>query len=96
LAHFKQTYAAKPFNLALSIGCGLGTFERDSIRAGVCERLIGIDLASERIEAAKAKVEPEYQHKIDFQVASISTFVPPEGVHLIIARMVLHHIADLE
>jgi SAM-dependent methyltransferase len=96
LAHFKQTYAAKPFNLALSIGCGLGTFERDCVRAGVCERLIGIDLASERIEAAKVKVEPAYQGRIDFQVASISTFVPPKGIDLIIARMVLHHISDLE
>jgi hypothetical protein len=56
---FQRKYLPGPVDIALSLGCGLGPFERDAIRMKIAERLFAVDISPGAIGTARRAALPE-------------------------------------
>jgi 2-polyprenyl-3-methyl-5-hydroxy-6-metoxy-1,4-benzoquinol methylase len=82
--------------VALSLGCNDGEFERAIVRSGAVRTLEGIDVSEQAIAVAQ---EAARQEQVDarFSAADVNTAIlEPERYDLILSVMAMHHFADLE
>ncbi|HEY6551052.1 MAG TPA: class I SAM-dependent methyltransferase [Solirubrobacterales bacterium] len=93
---FQQHFCDPPRRNALSLGCGGGDLELRFVTSGACERIVGVDIAPERVLAATGKVPPELADRVRFEVRDLESWKPQEKYELIVAQDILHHIDDLE
>ena len=95
---FKQTYFPNAVPLALTIGCGLGPFERYAIKIGIAERFQANDISSGAIETAKAlAAEAGLSNRIDYSVVDVDHIeLPPKQYDAIFTISSAHHIYNLE
>lgn len=95
---FKESYFPQPAELALSLGCGLGGFERTAIAIGLARRFQANDLSAGAIEKAKASaLEAGMADKIEYSVANLNEIVlPPATYDAIFGISSVHHVFELE
>lgn len=96
LEHFKRSYCAQPRGLGLSLGSGDGQLEIAAVDLGIVERIIGIDISSERVKRATERIPERLQGRVEFVVENLETYKPDETFDVVFAKSVLHHIEDLE
>ncbi len=57
-----------PLRRAVSIGCGIGHFERDMVRQGIVEEIVGLDVSPSCIQkAAELAREAGYESRITYE-----------------------------
>lgn len=94
---FKRLYVSKPFEHALSVGCGEGALERDLRKKDICWRATGIDLSRSALKAARAAAARDGILRIRYRRADFNTFKLRENHHdLVFFHQSLHHVANLE
>ena len=77
----------------LDLGCGDGTFASTCVEAG-CRSYVGIDGSAPMIDRAKASVRSK---AVSFVLATMDEYAPgPDTFDLIVSRMALHYIGDLD
>lgn len=92
--HLKERYGAR--RKCLSIGCGDGGVERDMVRAGFCNQMLGIDLSPVRVGKANANVPLHLRERLEFKVANGETELHGKNFDMVLFSHSLHHIDDLE
>ena len=95
---FKDTYLPQPAELALSLGCGFGGFERIAIALGLARTFHANDLSVGAIEKAKAAaLEAGMADKIKYSVENLDEIVLPNATYDAIFRISsVHHVFELE
>jgi SAM-dependent methyltransferase len=96
--HWRRTYLPTPVPLALSVGCGFGSFERDTLRMGLAQRFDAIDISSKAIEQAKAyAAEVGLEDRISYSAVDLERETLPENRYdAIFGVSSIHHVKDLE
>lgn len=95
---FQRNYVPTPAKLALSLGCGLGGFERDAVRMGISNKFHANDISSGAIrtatdEAAKSGLGDRITYSvIDLDVESL----PVKSYDLVFGLSSVHHVFQLE
>ncbi|MGI8905472.1 MAG: class I SAM-dependent methyltransferase [Candidatus Sumerlaeaceae bacterium] len=98
LSFVKDRYCPTPRDRGLSLGCGEGSVERESIRQGVCRQMVGLDFAAAAIEIARREARSVgFQDSIRYDVADLDhiTF-SADTYDIIIASHSVHHLTHLE
>jgi len=81
-----------PLQRVASIGCGIGTLERDLVRRGIADHVVGIDATAQPIETARAAAEAEgLSSRIEYQVRDARAFLQAARVDGIFFHASLHH-----
>jgi SAM-dependent methyltransferase len=97
LEFFRREYCfAGPRRLGLSLGSGDGQLEIAAVDSGICERVVGIDIAPERVRRAMERVPERLRDRVTFVVENLETYRPDETYDIVFCKSVLHHIEDLE
>lgn len=76
----------------VDLGCGDGTFAADLMAAG-CLSYLGVDGSSGMIDIASTRLG---DGDARFVVGDVEDFALPNDVDIVTARMVLHHVADVD
>jgi SAM-dependent methyltransferase len=63
-----------------------------AVRAGLCPRLIGIDLSPSSEPAARAATDPALG--IDYRTGDVFDFAPDQPIDLVVSSLVAHHMSD--
>lgn len=98
LIWFQRTYLKQMPDLALSLGCGLGAFERDGINIKIANRFHAHDISpgaieTARKEAAKAGVGDRIAYSVlDFNNAEL----PVATYDVVFGLSAIHHVFQLE
>ncbi len=96
---FRQQIADRlPFPRALSIGCGLGALERELVRAGIADRVTGVDLAAAPLAHARRLAQHEgMAGRIRYVQSEASDLMRHRGAwDAVFFHGALHHIEDVE
>lgn len=99
LQHFFSGHLPQmPVQRALSLGCGGGNLERHLIRMGAAASIDAYDASAESIRLARQLADDEgLAGQLHYEVADINSLHLPEGAYdFIVAKMSLHHFADLD
>lgn len=94
--NFTQLLADRyKFKRGLSLGCGTGRYERSIVNSGLCDELIGVDLAPNAVEIANSTQGNE---RLRFQVGD---FLDPKTFEIaefdvIFMSHSLHHVVAVE
>lgn len=94
----KNRYCEEPKHRGISLGCGDGAAERDSIALGICQTMDAYDLSPGAIETARDQARKSgYQDKLNYTVADLDDIDLPSSVYdVVIAGQSVHHISNLE
>jgi SAM-dependent methyltransferase len=82
-----------PFSRALSVGCGVGNFERTLVEFGIVRRVTGIDASMEVIgEARRSAAEAGMGERITYAAADAREFLRSErDLDAVFFHASLHH-----
>jgi len=94
---FQQKYLPGPVDIALSLGCGLGPFERDAIRMKIAERLFAVDISPGAIESARrAAADAGMSDRISYAVLDLNSDVLPRATYdVVFGLSCIHHVFEL-
>lgn len=97
-AHWKNTFFESPAQLALSLGCGFGAFERTAISLGLAERIEACDISEGAVAQARAyAAEHGMADRITYSVQDLDNLELPEGRYdAIFGISAIHHVGNLE
>jgi SAM-dependent methyltransferase len=95
---FRRKYAPQPFELALSLGCGFGQFDRDAIRSRIALKLHSNDISAGAVEQARAAAEREgLSEQIEYSVLDLNKARFPSNTYdAVLAVSSVHHVFQLE
>lgn len=95
---FAATFAEKPFERGLSVGCGSGLLERDVLAKGICEEMEGIDFSEESIgEARFAAEEAHLTDRLTYRVEDVNALhLPRARYDIVFFHGSLHHLRQIE
>ena len=95
---FQKTYLSGPADAALSIGCGLGGFERHAIQMKIAERIYAIDISPGAIETARREAARAQMDKvISYEVLDLNTEALPLAAYSVVFGLSsIHHILNLD
>ena len=95
---FHNKYLGQRIELALSLGCGTGAFERDGIRANMARAFHAHDISPGAIATAKAEAEKiGFGHRIEYSVMNLDDAQFPEAAYdVAFGLMAVHHVFRLE
>jgi 2-polyprenyl-3-methyl-5-hydroxy-6-metoxy-1,4-benzoquinol methylase len=95
---FKRKYLLQPAELALSLGCGFGDFDRQVIKSGIARKLHSNDISVGAIERARASAEKEgLAEHIEYSVLDLNEArLPRQTYDVILAVSSIHHVFRLE
>jgi SAM-dependent methyltransferase len=95
---FARRYAAEPFGLGLSVGCGPGLLERDVLDKGICRAVDGIDFSPEAIaEAKRAAEEANLSRRLAYRVGDVNALALEAGRYdIVFFHGSLHHVRSVE
>ena len=98
LEDFRLRYLPEPPELALSLGCGFGAFDRMAVRYNFARRIHAYDLSSNAVAEAKAAAENEgIADRIEYSVADLNSIeLPPQRYDVVFAMSSIHHVFQLE
>ena len=92
-----QRYARRRFRRALSLGCGLGTFERAARRIGLADEIEGVDASEASLEIARTAATEEGLSGITYRAGNLNTLTLPRSRYDLIAfHASLHHVRSVE
>jgi 2-polyprenyl-3-methyl-5-hydroxy-6-metoxy-1,4-benzoquinol methylase len=94
----KQKYFPAPVSLCLSLGCGLGDFERGAIGLGIAKKFHAYDISSGAIETAQKRATAAgLTDQIEYGVQNLENVVLPAKTYdAIFMISSAHHIFNLE
>ncbi len=95
---FKRHLDELPASRVLSLGCGGGNLERAMIDLRLAERIDAFDVSPESIRlAAELAASAGMAERIRYAVADLDHLELPPGTYdVVIAKMALHHLENLE
>lgn len=95
---FKQAYFPAPVPLALSLGCGLGPFERRAIQLGIAKNFHANDISIDAIKTAKSlAADAGLSNRIEYSVVNLDQLtLPANSYDAIFAVSAAHHVFNLE
>lgn len=95
---FAQKYVRRAANLALSLGCGFGGFERDAIKVSLARKIHANDISEGAIAKAREyAAEAGMADKIEYSVLNLDEVtLPAETYDVIFALSSAHHVLKLE
>ena len=95
---FRQKYFPRPAELALSLGCGFGSFERFAVENGIAKKFHANDLSEGAIgKAREAAAQAGLAARIDYSVLNLDECVLPAATYdAIFALSAVHHVFQLE
>ena len=95
---FRNTYFQQPVDLALSLGCGFGKFERFGIENGVAKKIHANDLSEGAIlKAREAAAQAKLEDQIEYSVEDLDDLTLPAATYdAIFAVSAVHHVFQLE
>ena len=98
LEWFRNKYFQRPVDLALSLGCGFGGFERFGIEHRIARRIHANDLSEGAIlKAREAAAQAKLADKINYSVVNLDDFTLPAAKYdAIFALSAVHHVFQLE
>jgi len=94
LEWFAEKYVKNPAKKGISIGCGSGQMDRTAIKLGLAGKMVGIDIAPNRLQKAEelsAGMPIEY-----FQQDLNRIHLKRDSYDFAICKTILHHIENLE
>ena len=92
LRALREAVPMRPDMRVLSLGCGLGDYER--ALAGSVNRLVAVDLSSTAVAEAQRRAAADGVHNLEFRCAPIETLeFSPGSFDLVYAFGVLHHLS---
>jgi SAM-dependent methyltransferase len=94
LSRFHKLPAAK----GVSIGCGTGIAERQSLEAGLCHRMDGFDFSPASLEKARRRAqEAGLESRLRYELKDLNRErLPEESYEFALSFGCLHHIEKLE
>jgi SAM-dependent methyltransferase len=95
---FQKTYLSSRADAALSIGCGMGGFERNAIRMKIAERIFAIDISPGAIETCRREAAGAGMDKvISYEVLDLNTEVLPRSAFSVVFGLSsIHHVLNLD
>jgi len=91
-AHFVPTTVAR----GLCLGCGRGNEAREMITLGLCREVIAVDISPVLLEIAERLTQRAGVARITYRACDLDRERLPDGpFDVIVAKMSLHHCADL-
>ena len=95
---WRHQFFSSPVPLALSVGCGFGSFERAALSMGLAERFEATDLSAGAIEQAKTyAAEAGLADRVTYTVADLNRdSLPAKHYDAIFGISSVHHISALE
>ena len=95
LAGALRRQGLKPMR-GLSLACGSGRAERNTLAQGICTSFHAIDVAEDALEVAR-RVAAQENLNITYEQGDLNTIkLQPESYDLVIANNCLHHVLQLE
>ena len=95
--HFVSEHgAAVPTPLGLALRSGDGVAEKTLVRAGICERIVGLDDDDDRIDSANGRLPGNVAARVHFERGDVLTWETPAPVGLVVSHSFLHRRSDLE
>ena len=92
-----QRYAHRRFRRALSLGCGLGAFERAARRIDLADEIEGVDASEASLEIARQAAKQERLSGITYRTGNLNTLTLPRSRYDLIAfHASLHHVRSVE
>lgn len=80
----------------LSLGCGSGRAERNFLKQGLCEKFIGLDVAADAIEEARAVAAAEGL-PLNYLCQDLNALdLGEQKFDLVVCQTILHHVLNLE
>lgn len=93
----QERYVPQPQARGLSLGCGTGALERDVIQKGICESVLGLDLAPAVLALAEEECQRAGLGGITYRRADLNRLdLPPQSFDIAFFHQSLHHIEDLD
>lgn len=85
-------------DLALSLGCGFGAFDRMAVQSGFARRIHACDLSENATAQARAAAEAEgLADRIEYRLADLNNIdLPPHHYDIVFAMGSIHHVFQLE
>lgn len=98
LEDFRLRYFSEPPDLALSLGCGFGAFDRMAVRHNFARRIHACDLSANAIAVARATAEAEgITDRIEYSIADMNSIqLPRQQYDIVFAVSTVHHVFHLE
>lgn len=98
VAFFKENYFPAPVDLALSLGCGFGLYERACIESGIAKRFHANDISEGAIEKCRElALKAGLDRAIEYSVKNLDTDALPEKTYdAIFGISSVHHVFQLE
>lgn len=98
LNFFHRRYCTAPFEFGISLGCGNGAAERDSINLGICREIDGYELSPGAVQVAREQARiAGISDKIHYHIADLdSPQLPVAKYDVAIAGQSVHHVTNLE
>jgi 2-polyprenyl-3-methyl-5-hydroxy-6-metoxy-1,4-benzoquinol methylase len=95
---FQRAFLPVPVDAALSLGCGLGAFERDAIRMNIADRFSASDVSHGAIETAKREAaNAGMMSRISYEVLDLNTDELAHAAYdVVFGLSCIHHILELD
>ena len=95
---FRQKYFPQPAELALSLGCGFGGFERDGVNIGIAKKFHANDISEGAVAKAREyAAEAGLANQIEYSVLNLDDATLPAATYdAIFALSAAHHVFQLE
>ena len=98
LMWFKQTYFPRPVELALSLGCGFGRFERDAVSVGIAKKFHANDISEGAVaKARKDAADAGLANQIEYSVLNLNDATLSRATYdAVFVLSAAHHVFELE
>jgi SAM-dependent methyltransferase len=95
---FHKNFLSGPVDVALSLACGLGAFERYAVQAKIAERFSACDISPGAIETARREAtRAGLDDVISYEVLDLNDdTLPPVAYPLVFGSSCFHHILNLD
>ena len=98
MSYLKDKWFNSPAELALTIGCGFGVFERAAIKNEIVNKIHGVDISENAIKSSLLKVELEgFSDRVTYAVDDCNAIELRESsIDACFGMGSIHHISNLE
>ena len=96
--YWQQKYLTTPAEIALSLGCGFGNFERFTLSAGLAARMEAVDISPAAVEKAERyAADAGLSDRVSYSVKDLDRdSLPVDRYNAIFGIASVHHVRELE
>ena len=92
-----RRYVGRRFRRGLSLGSGLGSFERAARQIDLCDEIEGVDASEASLDIARAKALAEGHSAISYRSGNLNTLhLPRVRYDAVFFHQSLHHVRSVE